>query len=171
MGLSPRLPISQTNKEDRIGDVCDFLLSYMVFRTCCSVEPPLPASLRLHMWLNLVIDFAIGLVPVLGDLADAFYKCNTKNVVLLERELRKRGAKRMQTANQVSAPDPSLPEVYDREEEERMMVEQHGPPPRYNSAREPRRPEPTHNFGRQDRDLEAAEGAPPPQPTRPGRRF
>ena len=45
------------------------------------------------MYTNLAIDFGIGLVPVIGDFADAWFKCNTRNNILLERFLRERGAK------------------------------------------------------------------------------
>jgi Domain of unknown function (DUF4112) len=45
------------------------------------------------MYTNLAIDFGIGLVPVLGDFADAWFKCNTRNNMLLERYLREKGQK------------------------------------------------------------------------------
>jgi hypothetical protein len=37
------------------------------------------------MLFNLAIDLVIGLVPFAGDLADVFWKANTKNMLLLER--------------------------------------------------------------------------------------
>src|SRR5271170_14839 len=45
------------------------------------------------MYSNMAFDFGIGLIPVVGDLADAWFKCNTRNNILLERFLRERGAK------------------------------------------------------------------------------
>jgi len=159
-----------------IGDVLDLALAYMVIRTCEQVKPPLPANVRSRMQLNLAIDFIIGLVPFIGDIADAIYKCNTRNAVLLENELRKRGEKRLKAANQQPGIDPSLPENYDYGSDEDRMVAQNGPPPRYTSTKEPRRPDRTHDSrnnrsgggwfgGRQETDLEA--GAPPAQPPRP----
>ena len=44
------------------------------------------------MYTNLAIDFGVGLIPVVGDFADAWFKCNTRNNLLLERFLRERGA-------------------------------------------------------------------------------
>jgi hypothetical protein len=41
----------------------------------------------------MALDFGIGLVPVIGDIADAWFKCNTRNNVLLERFLREKGQK------------------------------------------------------------------------------
>jgi len=45
------------------------------------------------MYTNLIIDFGVGLIPLLGDFADAWFKCNTRNNILLERYLRERAAK------------------------------------------------------------------------------
>ena len=44
------------------------------------------------MYTNLAIDFGVGLIPIVGDFADAWFKCNTRNNLLLERFLRERGA-------------------------------------------------------------------------------
>ena len=44
-----------------------------------------PRVVQLRMLLNVGIDLAIGLVPFAGDVADVFWKSNTKNMVLLER--------------------------------------------------------------------------------------
>jgi|SRR5277367_2831333 len=45
------------------------------------------------MYSNMAFDFGIGLIPVVGDIADAWFKCNTRNNILLERFLREKGAK------------------------------------------------------------------------------
>jgi hypothetical protein len=37
------------------------------------------------MLVNVAIDFAGGTVPILGDLFDAYFKANLKNLALLER--------------------------------------------------------------------------------------
>jgi hypothetical protein len=43
------------------------------------------------MLANVVIDGAIGLVPVVGDLFDFGFKANRRNVELVRRRLRERG--------------------------------------------------------------------------------
>jgi hypothetical protein len=48
----------------------------------------LPAIVQARMVLNAVIDMALGLVPVLGDLADIAWKANLMNLALLERHAR-----------------------------------------------------------------------------------
>lgn len=70
-----------------IGDVADTILACMVLVTCTSVRPPLPPGVWRNMALNIFIDFFIGLLPFVGDLADALYKANSKNALLLEKAL------------------------------------------------------------------------------------
>lgn len=65
------------------------------------MEAELPKPLIAQMYTNLMLDFGIGFVPVIGDLADAWFKCNTRNNLLLEKFLRERGLK-----HPVAAPPP-----------------------------------------------------------------
>ncbi len=46
-----------------------------------------PKSLAFKMMINLLIDFAGGSIPIVGDLFDVAWKANRKNAVLLERFL------------------------------------------------------------------------------------
>jgi len=73
------------------GDAADMALALMVIATCNKIEGKLPASLQARMILNVILDFLIGLVPFVGDFADAMYKCNTRNAALLENFLKERG--------------------------------------------------------------------------------
>lgn len=45
-----------------------------------------------RMLLNAAADTVVGAIPVLGDLFDAGYKANQRNLELLEEDLRRRGA-------------------------------------------------------------------------------
>lgn len=143
-----------------IGDFADMLLALMVFRTCCQVEPPLKSSTKMRMQMNIVIDFAIGLVPFLGDLCDAAFKCNTRNAVLLEEELRERGKKRLRQSGQPIPADPSLEDEFDYEAEDALRQER-GNPPGYTSRQESRRDRDRRR--RDDQDVEAARGVTPPR--------
>lgn len=145
-----------------IGDVADMLLALIVFRTCCQVEPPLTAATRTKMQMNIVIDFVLGLVPFLGDLADAAFKCNTKNVVLLEAELRERGQKRLRQSGQPIPVDPSLGDEFDYQEEDNLRQER-GNPPQYASRQQSRR---DRRDRREDYDVEAGQRVAPPRPAR-----
>ena len=103
----------------------------MVIETAKQVDGGLPGHVVSQMYMNAMIDFAIGFVPFLGDIADAVFKCNTRNAVLLEKELRKRGKARLK--GQAVGPDPSSPDDWDREEQE-LNRRHGGPPPTYDGA-------------------------------------
>ncbi len=49
-------------------------MAIMVLRTCQQVEGGLPADVTSKMYFNIILDFGIGLVPFLGDVADG--ECN-----------------------------------------------------------------------------------------------
>jgi hypothetical protein len=46
-----------------------------------------PAGVVARMLLNLTLDCLVGVVPVLGDIADVFNRANIRNAGLLERHL------------------------------------------------------------------------------------
>ncbi|OOF93241.1 hypothetical protein ASPCADRAFT_53947 [Aspergillus carbonarius ITEM 5010] len=101
-----------------IGDGADAALALMVVHTCDKIDGGLPSRLRMMMLMNIVIDFFIGLVPFIGDVADAVYKCNTRNAVLLEKHLREKGAKALGRQERRQAADMSLPDEFDRYDED-----------------------------------------------------
>jgi len=70
-----------------IGDGLDMILALSVFRACCSVDGGLPNAMKMQMLFWIIVDFAIGLVPFLGDLLDAAIKANSMNCRLLEKHL------------------------------------------------------------------------------------
>ncbi|KAI9928222.1 hypothetical protein ASPWEDRAFT_26696 [Aspergillus wentii DTO 134E9] len=126
-----------------VGDAADAALALMVMRTCDKIDGGLPGRLRMSMMINIIIDFFIGLVPLVGDIADAIYKCNTRNAVLLEKHLREKGARalskreRQQDQDQI---DASLPDEFDKYERE-GPTRSGGP----SGARTPTRPEPARH--------------------------
>jgi hypothetical protein len=46
-----------------------------------------PRSVLVRMWLNIVIEGVVGAVPLLGDIFDAAWKANMRNVALLEAHM------------------------------------------------------------------------------------
>ncbi|KAM0698718.1 hypothetical protein Q7P36_002185 [Cladosporium allicinum] len=69
------------------GDALGCLIALMIFKKCRSVEGGLDTGTQIQMLINILVDFLVGLIPFVGDLADAAFKANTKNVRLLERHL------------------------------------------------------------------------------------
>jgi hypothetical protein len=67
-------------------------MSLSLIRAASKLDGGLPKRLYSMMVTNIVIDFAIGFVPILGDLADAFYRANTRNAWLLDAYLTEKAA-------------------------------------------------------------------------------
>lgn len=59
----------------------------MLYWRMTRVECNLGLATHLHMLINIAFDFFIGFIPLLGDIMDAMYKANSKNVRLLEKRL------------------------------------------------------------------------------------
>ncbi|GAA6048732.1 hypothetical protein JCM3770_003933 [Rhodotorula araucariae] len=73
------------------GDIAQFLLGYsLVLRKCREAE--LPATLTQRMMFNQLVGLGIGLIPLVGDLALAVFKANSRNAALLEDFLIRRAA-------------------------------------------------------------------------------
>lgn len=72
------------------GDAIGAAMALLIVKKCMSVEGGLDNGTKIRMLINILIDFLVGLVPFVGDLADAAFKCNTKNLRLLEEHLDKK---------------------------------------------------------------------------------
>ncbi|KAI8646867.1 hypothetical protein BD408DRAFT_215642 [Parasitella parasitica] len=68
-----------------IGDFITTLVALDLIRIACKAN--LPKSLISKMIINVAIDFWAGLTPLLGDILDVWFKCNTRNAKLLEEFL------------------------------------------------------------------------------------
>ena len=79
-------------------------MAIMVFRTCKAVDGDLPSILQLQMVSNIAVDFLVGLIPFLGDIADAMFRCNTRNLVLLEKHLTTEAQRSGAAANPIDNP-------------------------------------------------------------------
>ncbi|KAF4636786.1 hypothetical protein G7Y89_g1286 [Cudoniella acicularis] len=109
-----------------IGDALDCFMALMVLRTCQQVEGGLPREVQAKMMFNIIFDFGIGLVPFLGDLADAMFRANTRNAVVLEKYLRQKGARTLEEHGHRRGSDPSDPDGFDA-----RVIREESPPPQY----------------------------------------
>lgn len=110
-------------------------MALMVLKTCCQVEGGLPNGVKMQMMFNVALDFAVGLVPFLGDLADAAFKANSRNALLLEQHLREKGKKELRKSGQpIPAIDPSSPEEFDRMRQESPPGYHTNPPSRHGTT-------------------------------------
>ncbi|KAK7207609.1 hypothetical protein BZA70DRAFT_286963 [Myxozyma melibiosi] len=87
-----------------IGDIIACYLSYQVVRLANQIDGGLPTALYSQMIGNVMLDFAFGLVPIVGDVVNVLYKANSRNSLLLEKHLRKVGQHNLKHGN---APTPA----------------------------------------------------------------
>lgn len=66
-----------------VGDVATTAVSFYIL--VAGVRYRVPKITLLRMALNIAVDYLLGAVPVAGDLLDAFWKSNQKNVELIRR--------------------------------------------------------------------------------------
>jgi hypothetical protein len=64
------------------GDTATSLVSFYIL--VAAVRYRVPKITIMRMGLNLALDYLLGSVPVVGDLFDAWWKSNQKNVALLK---------------------------------------------------------------------------------------
>lgn len=72
----------------RVGDFICAAIAWRLVQRCNKIEGGLPAAIRAQMVYHVIIDLLLGLIPFVGDILDSLYRCNTKNVMLLEQHLR-----------------------------------------------------------------------------------
>ena len=65
------------------GDTGTTLVSFYIL--AAAVRYRVPKITLLRMGLNIAIDYLVGSLPVVGDLADAWWKSNRMNVELLRK--------------------------------------------------------------------------------------
>jgi hypothetical protein len=61
---------------------------YAAFILMTGFRMRVPAVVMMRMVLNAALDMMMGLVPLLGDVGDVFWKANLRNMALLERHAR-----------------------------------------------------------------------------------
>jgi hypothetical protein len=140
-----------------VGDAIDFFFCLMVIHTAQKIEGGLPANELSKMYTWAIADLGIGFVPIAGDIGDAIFKANTRNAIILEKYLRKKGEKNLKRAGRpVPNVDPSDPETFDHLQEEEA-------PPEYSSSQPGRGATHNNGHGAQDSGVTNA----PPMPPRP----
>lgn len=65
------------------GDI--FTTGIALYIVWIGTKMRLPREKIIEMIRNVMVDFLIGLLPILGDLTDVVFKANTKNMVILEK--------------------------------------------------------------------------------------
>lgn len=66
-----------------LGDTTTALVSFYIL--AASVRYRVPKITLLRMGLNIGFDYLVGSLPIVGDVADAWWKSNQKNLELLKK--------------------------------------------------------------------------------------
>jgi hypothetical protein len=66
-----------------LGDTSTALVSFYIL--AAAVRYRVPKITLLRMGLNIGIDYVVGALPVVGDVADAWWKSNRMNLELLQK--------------------------------------------------------------------------------------
>ena len=125
----------------RIGDAIDLFLAYLVVKSCAKIDGGLPPALQYRMYFNILLDFGIGLVPFVGDIADAIFRANTRNAWLLEEYLIKKAETEQQMREEK--------ERYNRHNQQQQRLGPNGKPlpnPGSGAGVDPERPAPKKSF-------------------------
>lgn len=85
VGLDPILGLLLPQVGDAIGALVS---AYLIL---ASVRYGLPKGVIARMIFNLGVDYAIGAIPLIGDLTDFAWKANDRNLKLLKRHARGAG--------------------------------------------------------------------------------
>lgn len=103
IGLDPILGVIPV-----AGDTVALIIS--LYPVWVAFELGLPKKLLVTMILNILIDYVMGLIPVMGEIADALWRANSRNVDLLElayAEMMENQAKVNWTDNRVPGYNPA----------------------------------------------------------------
>jgi hypothetical protein len=65
------------------GDTATSLVSFYIL--AAAVRYRVPKITLLRMGLNIALDYVVGSLPIVGDVADAWWKSNQMNVELLKK--------------------------------------------------------------------------------------
>ena len=74
-----------------VGDLVTFVISALIIKSL--VDAGLPRSLITKMVVNIVIDLAVGAIPLVGDVWDFFFQANRKNLKLAKQHFESQSGK------------------------------------------------------------------------------
>ena len=77
------------------GPIVSAYWSLSLLMTARKLDDGLPLDIQGIFITNIVIDFLLGLIPIVGDLIEIGYKANLRNFLLLEKHLYRVGQKNL----------------------------------------------------------------------------
>ncbi|KTW29698.1 hypothetical protein T552_00906 [Pneumocystis carinii B80] len=71
-----------------IGDIINLYLSMRIVKIY--MKAGISKAIVIEMYINIIIAFSMGLIPIIGDMLFAYYKCNIRNYIIFEKALKER---------------------------------------------------------------------------------
>lgn len=78
-----------------VGALVSNFWSLSLFWKARSLDDGLPLDIQLIFLFNILVDFLLSLIPIVGDIIEIGYKANLRNFLLLEKHLDRIGQKNM----------------------------------------------------------------------------
>lgn len=78
-----------------VGAAISVYWSVGLYLTARKIDDGLPLDLQLIFFFNLIVDFLLSLIPVVGEFVEIGYKANLRNFLLLEKHLYRVGQKNL----------------------------------------------------------------------------
>ncbi|WPK27490.1 hypothetical protein PUMCH_004879 [Australozyma saopauloensis] len=76
-----------------VGSIVTTYWSLLLFMNARSLDDGLPLDIQLLFLFNILVDFLLSLIPIIGDIIEVGYKANLRNFLLLEKHLVRVGQK------------------------------------------------------------------------------
>lgn len=78
-----------------VGAILTNFWSLQIYLLARKLEDGLPLDIQLIFFFNILVDFLLSLIPIVGDLIEIGYKANLRNYLLLEKHLIRVGEKNL----------------------------------------------------------------------------
>ncbi|CUM68420.1 uncharacterized protein PRCAT00006143001 [Priceomyces carsonii] len=78
-----------------LGQLVNIYWSITLLQLARTLDEGLPLDIQLIFIINVLIDFLLGLIPIVGDLIVLGYKANLRNYLVLEKHLERVGQKNL----------------------------------------------------------------------------
>ncbi|CDK26830.1 unnamed protein product [Kuraishia capsulata CBS 1993] len=87
-----------------VGDALSVTSSLMIYKMLFDLDEKVPLTIHATFLFNILIDFLIGLIPIVGSIVEIGYKANSRNSLSLEKYLEKVGAKNLSQLQMLTDP-------------------------------------------------------------------
>ncbi|KAF9972328.1 hypothetical protein BGZ73_004565 [Actinomortierella ambigua] len=104
------------------GDVVTTAMGLNVVRTAKQAD--IPDWLVRKMLMNVVIDFSLGFIPVVGDIGDFMFKANARNARIFEEYLYERAARRAENDQARDLHDQQRAQRLQQQRQEQLQMQQ-----------------------------------------------